>query len=77
LRKGTDGITRKIEVGGSRRREVPQVISGEHGIEPSGQYTGSQENQLEHINVYYTQAGPQGNTGTLAGFRLRAIKKTI
>jgi len=37
-----------------------EVISGEHGIEPTGKYTGKEDNQLEHINVYYNQ-GYQGN----------------
>jgi len=37
-----------------------EVISGEHGIEPTGKYTGKEDNQLEHINVYYNQ-GYHGN----------------
>jgi len=37
-----------------------EVISGEHGIEPTGQYTGKEDNQLDHINVYYNQ-GYHGN----------------
>ena len=33
------------------------MISGEHGIDPSGQYSGAEENQLDHVNVYYNQVG--------------------
>ena len=31
------------------------MISGEHGIEPSGKYVGTDANQLDHANVYYNQ----------------------
>ena len=31
------------------------MISGEHGIEPSGKYIGTDSNQLDHANVYYNQ----------------------
>jgi len=37
-----------------------EVISGEHGIEPSGKYVGTDPNQLDHANVYYNQ-GYHGN----------------
>nr|AIL82370.1 beta-tubulin 1 [Dientamoeba fragilis] len=33
-----------------------EVISGEHGISPTGEYEGDSENQLERINVYYNEA---------------------
>ncbi|KAI1308999.1 Tubulin beta-2 chain [Halotydeus destructor] len=33
-----------------------EVISDEHGIDPNGRYVGDHENQLERINVYYTEA---------------------
>jgi tubulin beta len=33
-----------------------QVISEEHGIEPTGLYKGDSDQQLERINVYYNQA---------------------
>lgn len=33
-----------------------EVISDEHGIDPSGHYTGDSPLQLERINVYYTEA---------------------
>jgi len=32
------------------------VISDEHGIDPSGSYTGDNDVQLERINVYYSEA---------------------
>jgi len=33
-----------------------EAISGEHGINPAGSYEGSNQNQLERINVYYNEA---------------------
>lgn len=33
-----------------------EVISSEHGIDPSGNFTGSNPNQLERINVYFNEA---------------------
>ncbi|KAL7746051.1 Tubulin beta chain (Beta tubulin) [Sorochytrium milnesiophthora] len=33
-----------------------EVISDEHGIDPSGQYTGTSPLQLERANVYYNEA---------------------
>lgn len=33
-----------------------EVISDEHGIDPTGSYHGDSELQLERINVYYTEA---------------------
>ncbi|XP_053271031.1 tubulin beta chain-like isoform X8 [Pleuronectes platessa] len=33
-----------------------EVISDEHGIDPSGTYNGNDELQLERINVYYNEA---------------------
>ncbi|CAB1414281.1 unnamed protein product [Pleuronectes platessa] len=33
-----------------------EVISDEHGIDPSGTYHGDNERQLERINVYYNEA---------------------
>lgn len=35
---------------------TPQVISDEHGIDPTGTYTGDSDLQLERINVYYNEA---------------------
>ena len=37
-----------------------EVISDEHGIDPTGTYHGDSDLQLERINVYYNEA-----TGTL------------
>jgi hypothetical protein len=43
-----------------RRRSVlsctHQVISDEHGIDPTGTYHGDSDLQLERINVYYNEA---------------------
>lgn len=33
-----------------------EVISDEHGIEPSGSYHGDTDVQLERIEVYYSEA---------------------
>lgn len=33
-----------------------EVISDEHGIDPTGSYHGDSDLQLERINVYYTEA---------------------
>ena len=35
---------------------VSQVISDEHGIDPTGTYHGDSDLQLERINVYYNEA---------------------
>jgi hypothetical protein len=32
-----------------------EIISDEHGIEPTGDYNGTSELQLERIEVYYNQ----------------------
>lgn len=33
-----------------------EVISDEHGIDPTGSYHGDSDLQLERCNVYYTEA---------------------
>jgi tubulin beta len=33
-----------------------EIISDEHGIDPTGTYHGDSDLQLERINVYYTEA---------------------
>lgn len=33
-----------------------QVISDEHGVDPTGTYKGDSDLQLERINVYYNEA---------------------
>merc|ERR1712083_997281 len=33
-----------------------EIISDEHGIDPTGSYTGTSDLQLERINVYYNEA---------------------
>ena len=33
-----------------------EVISEEHGIDPTGHYHGDRDVQLERINVYYNEA---------------------
>ena len=52
-----------------------EIISDEHGIDPSGSYKGETDLQLERINVYYNEAS--GGKSTLLpyirfpGFSLR------
>ena len=41
-----------------------EVISDEHGIDPTGTYHGDSDLQLERINVYYNEA--TGNNLTIA-----------
>jgi len=33
-----------------------ETISGEHGVDQTGRYVGTSDNQLERINVYYNEA---------------------
>jgi len=37
-----------------------EVISDEHGIDPTGTYHGDSDLQLERINVYYNEATGNG-----------------
>lgn len=37
-------------------RQFWEVISDEHGIDPSGNYVGDSDLQLERISVYYNEA---------------------
>ncbi|KDE06900.1 tubulin beta chain [Microbotryum lychnidis-dioicae p1A1 Lamole] len=36
-----------------------ETVSEEHGIDPTGQYNGTSDLQLERINVYFNEAGAQ------------------
>ncbi|KAL1445212.1 hypothetical protein MTO96_045146 [Rhipicephalus appendiculatus] len=40
-----------------------EVISDEHGIDPTGSYHGDSDLQLERINVYYNEACGQSGAG--------------
>ncbi|CAL0333266.1 unnamed protein product [Lupinus luteus] len=33
-----------------------EVVCAEHGVDPTGRYSGDNELQLERINVYYNEA---------------------
>lgn len=35
---------------------TPQVICEEHGVDPTGNYIGDTDLQLERINVYFNEA---------------------
>jgi tubulin beta len=37
-------------------RQFWEIISDEHGVDPSGTYRGDHDLQLERINVYYNEA---------------------
>jgi len=41
-----------------------EIISDEHGIDPTGAYHGDSDLQLERINVYYNEASGKGNCRT-------------
>ena len=52
-----------------------EVISDEHGIDPTGTYHGDSDLQLERINVYYNEAtGKFDETWIHAGMRFCAAK---
>ena len=38
------------------RDKICEVLSDEHGIDPTGTYHGDSDLQLERINVYYNEA---------------------
>jgi tubulin beta len=38
------------------RKKFSEVISDEHGIDPTGTYHGDSDLQLERIDVYYNEA---------------------
>nr|XP_023396492.1 uncharacterized protein LOC104847076 isoform X1 [Loxodonta africana] len=42
-----------------------EVISDEHGIDPTGTYHGDSDLQLERINVYYNEATGEASRGNL------------
>ena len=39
-----------------------EVISDEHGIDPTGTYHGDSDLQLDRINVYYNEASGKSST---------------
>ena len=39
-----------------------EVISDEHGIDPSGNYVGDSDLQLERISVYYNEASCESSS---------------
>lgn len=52
-----------------------EVISDEHGIEPTGLYNGDSDLQLERINVYYNEAS--GKNGEIRLIRNSLKKRSI
>ncbi len=45
-----------------------QVVSDEHGIDPTGTYHGDSDLQLERINVYFNEATGGENGGLVPIF---------
>ena len=43
--------------------EFWETVSDEHGVERDGVYKGTNELQLERINVYYNEVGSNGPSG--------------
>ena len=41
-----------------------EVISDEHGIDPTGTYHGDSDLQLERINVYFNEATGENSAST-------------
>lgn len=44
-----------------------EVISDEHGIDPTGSYHGDSDLQLERINVYYNEAAGKATRPASSG----------
>lgn len=44
-------------------RQFWEVISDEHGIDPTGTYHGDSDLQLDRISVYYNEATGEGGNG--------------
>lgn len=55
-RKGLVGSQVPAELFSSVLKQFWEVISDEHGIDPSGNYVGDSDLQLERISVYYNEA---------------------
>ena len=56
-RHGTEAqIAKCIYINVSSVFQFWEVISDEHGIDPTGTYHGDSDLQLERINVYYNEA---------------------
>lgn len=43
-----------------------EIISDEHGINPTGKYVGDNQLQLDRINVYYNEASSKLTVLTLS-----------
>lgn len=50
------GANDSFQSPGPRCAQFWEVISDEHGIDPTGSYHGDSDLQLERINVYYNEA---------------------
>lgn len=49
-----------------------EVISDEHGIDPSGNYVGDSDLQLERISVYYNEASCEYHSSSILTLARRA-----
>uniref|UniRef100_A0A3Q3GL18 Tubulin/FtsZ GTPase domain-containing protein n=1 Tax=Labrus bergylta TaxID=56723 RepID=A0A3Q3GL18_9LABR len=54
-----------------------EVISDEHGIDPTGTYHGDSDLQLERINVYYNEATGKVELDVLIGINFVAFLVNI
>lgn len=50
-----------------------EVISDEHGIDPSGNYVGDSDLQLERISVYYNEASCEYHSTSILTLARRAL----
>lgn len=48
-------------------RQFWEVISDEHGIDPTGTYHGDSDLQLDRISVYYNEATGEGRSRGISG----------
>uniref|UniRef100_A0A3B4ZI40 Tubulin beta-2A chain-like n=1 Tax=Stegastes partitus TaxID=144197 RepID=A0A3B4ZI40_9TELE len=52
-----------------------EVISDEHGIDPTGSYQGDSDLQLERINVYYNEASETNSR--MHSFNTQLVKSSL
>ena len=53
-----------------------EVISDEHGIDPTGSYNGDSQVQLDKIDVYYNEATGMNNRKNMLSLKV-SVKKPL
>lgn len=53
-----------------------EVISDEHGIDPTGSYNGDSQVQLDKIDVYYNEATGMNNRKKMLSLKV-SVKKPL